>query len=132
MVFCMEFALSNPQPQEPAKFPLGTPVKVKTGTTDPDFPDISLGGWAGTVQEIDAVNYLVKWSQGTLDQMNSIYRERCERAELNMKTMWLEENDLELDTDEPVGIEQPTVLVSRSLSQVAPVDYMRAMLGGSE
>jgi len=36
------------EPRTPARFALGAQVRVKPGTTDPDFPDIPLGGWAGT------------------------------------------------------------------------------------
>jgi hypothetical protein len=37
----------------PAKFAAGAQVRVRPGTTDPDFPDIPLGGWAGTIREVD-------------------------------------------------------------------------------
>jgi hypothetical protein len=39
------------EPRTPARFAAGAHVRVKPGTTDPDFPDIPLGGWAGTVRE---------------------------------------------------------------------------------
>jgi len=38
------------KPTFPAKFSAGTQVRVKPGTTDPDFPDIPLGGWAQTIR----------------------------------------------------------------------------------
>jgi hypothetical protein len=31
----------------------GDRVRVRRGVTDPDFPDLSIGGWAGTVAEVD-------------------------------------------------------------------------------
>jgi hypothetical protein len=34
----------------PPRFEPGAKVRVKHGVRDPDFPDIPLGGWAGTVQ----------------------------------------------------------------------------------
>ena len=37
----------------PPRFAVGTSVRVKHGVTDPDFPDIPLGGWAGHVTELD-------------------------------------------------------------------------------
>lgn len=32
-----------------ARFAVGAQVRVKPGTTDLDFPDIPLGGWAGPI-----------------------------------------------------------------------------------
>ncbi len=101
----------------PPKFPVGAAIRAKSGTTDPDFPDTPLAGWSGTIQEIDLQvqppNYLVKWNQHTLDQMNPDYCERCEQDGLELETMWLDEDDLELDTGGSAQIE-------RSLS-LAPV-----------
>ena len=34
------------------RFKVGDKVRVKHGVIDPDFPDIPLGGWTGTVTEI--------------------------------------------------------------------------------
>ena len=34
--------------QTPPSFAIGDKVYVKPSTIDPDFPDILLGGWAGT------------------------------------------------------------------------------------
>ena len=60
-----------------AKFSMGTIVRVKRGTMDPDRGDISFGGWTGTIDGIghgaDPKFYLIKWSQETLDQMPSAY-----------------------------------------------------------
>jgi hypothetical protein len=41
------------EPRTPARFTAGAQVRVKPGTTDPDFPDIPLGGWAGTIRDVD-------------------------------------------------------------------------------
>ena len=52
-----------------ARFALGDSVRVRSGITDPDFPDISLGGWAGKitgVQEGDPPFYDIHWSEETL------------------------------------------------------------------
>jgi hypothetical protein len=38
------------------KFSVGTKVRVKTGVTLPDLPDIPLGNWAGTISEVFADN----------------------------------------------------------------------------
>ena len=39
------------QPSPPPRFSVGDRVRVKTGVPDPDFPDIPLGGWAGTIRK---------------------------------------------------------------------------------
>ena len=43
----------RPRPTFPARFTVGTKVRVKPGTTDPDYPDIPLGGWTGAITEVD-------------------------------------------------------------------------------
>lgn len=117
----------------PARFAVGTAVRVKSGTTDPDFTDVPLGGWTGTIQEVDQQSqpklYLVGWNQETLDLMHPVYRKRCQRDELEMESMWLDENDLELDSGSPVNIEQPTNLITRSLSMHDQDDRIRAIFG---
>ena len=94
------------KPQQPAKFASGTPVSVKSGTTDPDFSDIPLGGWAGTIREVDQrahlPSYLIEWNQKTLDQMHPVYRKRCERDGLEFEIMWLPQRAIsESDTGTP-------------------------------
>src|SRR5262249_10785079 len=37
----------------PARFAAGVQVRVKPGITVPSFEDIPLGGWAGTIREVD-------------------------------------------------------------------------------
>jgi hypothetical protein len=60
----------------PARFAAGAQVRVKPGTTDPDFPDIPLGGWAGTIREVDQRSdpptYLIEWNRHTLDHMHPV------------------------------------------------------------
>jgi hypothetical protein len=34
------------------RFTVGDKVRVRSGVSDPDFPDMPLGGWTGTVTEI--------------------------------------------------------------------------------
>src|SRR5437763_1289474 len=90
------------KPWEPVKFSVGMIVRVKPGTMDPDFADIPLGGWTGTILEVDEQSYpktyLVKWNQDALDQMHPVYRKRCLRDELEMEYTWLVEDKLELDS----------------------------------
>jgi hypothetical protein len=124
---------TQPNQPAPAKFSVGMIVRVKAGTMDPDFADIPLGGWTGTIQDVDQQSrskiYLIEWNQDTLDQMHPVYRKRCQRDDLEMENMWLAEDELELDTGEPTKIAQPTNLISRSLSKDDQDDRVRAIFG---
>ena len=117
----------------PARFGVGNHVRVKPGTTDPDFPDIPLGGWAGAISEVNQRSnpptYLIEWDQHTLDHMHPVYRNRCERDDLDVESMWLGEADLEPDSGEPAVIEQPTSIVTRPLSMDDQDDRIRAIFG---
>ncbi len=117
----------------PARFVAGTLVRVKPGTTDPDFPDVPLGGWAGAIREVDQRSdpptYLIEWNKHTLNHVHPVYRKRCERDGLELERMWLGEDDLEPDSGGPAVIEQPTSIVSRPLNPRDQDDRVRMALG---
>src|SRR5207245_6015891 len=117
----------------PARFATGAQVRVQPGTTDPDFSDIPLGGWAGTIKEVDQRSapptYLIEWDRRTLDQMHPVYRKRCERDGLELEKMWLGEDDIEPDTGRSAVIEQPTSLVTSPLNEKDQDDRVRMALG---
>ena len=121
------------KPQTPPKFSVGDRVRVKYGIADPDFPDIPLGGWTGTITEVDQRGrfplYDVEWHQSTLDSMHPIFRKRCERDGLYETSSRLGEEDLEADVGEPVPMEQPTQIVTRPLNKGNQEDRIRAVLG---
>ncbi|MBL8796926.1 MAG: hypothetical protein JNM56_23695 [Planctomycetia bacterium] len=121
------------RPPTPAKFPIGTLVRVTAGTSDPNFLDIPIGGWCGIIIEVEegpgSASYLIEWDRRTLDAMHPVYRNRCERDGLELESMWLDENDIEADTGEAVPIEQPTQIVTRPLRMNDPEDRIRAILG---
>jgi hypothetical protein len=126
--------MSRPKrPTSTAQFQIGTKVRVKSGVSDPDFPDIPLGGWAGMVTKVEhakgEVTYLITWDQRTLRGMHPIYRKRCERDGLELESMWLGDDDLELDDGSRVPIEQPTSIVTRPLSEKDQDDRVRMALG---
>ena len=83
----------------PASISPGSAVRVRQGTVDPDFPEVPLGGWAGTVREVDLDSgptlVLVEWDAATLGRMDARYRELCEKEGLEIETMWLEATDVE-------------------------------------
>lgn len=114
------------------KFVVGDKVRVRPGVTDPDFSDLSLGGWAGTIAEADErspVTYLVRWSKETLAQIHPIHRKRSERDGLDLTQMWLGEEDLEPDTGGEVAVEQPTRIATKPLSLEDQDDRIRAVFG---
>src|SRR6516162_21212 len=104
------------------------------GTTVPDFEDIPLGGWAGTIREVvqrsaPPTYYLIAWDRHTLDHMHPVYRKRCERDGLELESMWLGEDDIEPGTGDPAAIEQPTSIVTRPLNEKDQDDRVRIALG---
>jgi len=117
----------------PFRFAAGAQVQVKPGTTDPDFADIPLGGWAGTIQGVDQKsvppNYLIEWNRHTLDHMHPVYRKRCERDGLELERMWLGEDDIESNTGGPAVIEQPRSIVTRPINEKDQDDRVRIALG---
>ena len=121
------------QPSSPPRFSVGDQVRVKTGVPDPDFPDIPLGGWAGTISEIDQDSrrplYLVEWNESTLNNMHPIFRKRCERDGLEEEHSWLSEQDIEADVGDPVAMEQPVNIVTRPLRPNDQDDRIRAVFG---
>jgi hypothetical protein len=117
----------------PPRFKPGSKVRVAQGVRDPDFPDIPLGGWSGTVKEVgqfkEEVTHLIAWDQATLRGMHPIYKKRCERDGLQMESMWLGEGDLEPDDGTRVPIEQPTQIVTKPLSEKDQDDRVCMALG---
>jgi hypothetical protein len=91
--------------------PVGTAVRVKRGTPDPDFPEVPLGGWAGAVAEVDEDERpplsRIVWSQGTLDGIPEVYRRLCEAEGLEVESTWLPGSALEPDAGGPLILELP-------------------------
>lgn len=114
-------------------FKVGDKVRVKSGVNDPDFPDMPLGGWTGTVTEIiehkGRFDCVFKLDDRTLKNVHPIYKKRCERDGLDFETMGLGEEDLEIDDGTPVAIEQPTQIKTPLLSEKDQDDRVRMALG---
>ena len=118
--------------KSPPTFTVGNAVRVKPGVTDPDFPDIPFGGWAGTISEVedgDPRTYLIALNEQTLKNIHPIYHKRCERDGLEADQAWMLEEDLEPDDGEPVQIEQPTSIVTKPLSMDDQDDRVKAIRG---
>jgi hypothetical protein len=112
------------------RFSVGDEVRVCSGVSDPDYDDLTMGGWAGTIAEVQngtPPTLFVRWSKQTLKKQSSIYRKRCERDGFDGNEMWLAEGDLEPDIGGHVTIEQPNNVVTRPLSMSVQDDRIRAV-----
>jgi hypothetical protein len=61
---------------------VGANVRVKAGTTMPEFPDVACGGWTGKIVETSGkkpnTKYFVEWDEATLGSMPESYLKLCE------------------------------------------------------
>src|SRR5947209_18974415 len=93
------------------RFKVGEKVRVKPGVSDPDFPDMPLGGWSGTVTEVieheGQINCVFRLDARTLASLHPIYRQRCEIDGLDYEVMGLGEEDFEPDDGVPAPIQPP-------------------------
>jgi hypothetical protein len=123
---------SKKRPASP-RFKVGDKVRVKSGVRDPDFPDMPLGGWSGTITEIieheGQINCVFKLDGRTLASIHPIYKQRCEIDGLDYKIMGLGQEDIELDDGVSCPIEQPTAIVPRPLSPDDEDDRVRMVFG---
>jgi hypothetical protein len=64
------------------KLAAGSPVRVKPGTSMPEFPDVDISGWTGTVSDSQGrgadVKYFIEWDACTLARIPDAYRRHCE------------------------------------------------------
>jgi Calcium binding len=125
-----------PDPKKPVttpRFKVGDKVRVKPGVTDPDFPDMPLGGWAGTVTEVieheGQVNCVFKLDDRTLASLHPIFERRSEIDGLDYKFMGLGQEDIEWDDGVLVPIEQPSAIVPRPLAMDDQDDRVRMAFG---
>ncbi len=116
-----------------SRFQVGDKVRVKPGVSDLDYPDLPLGGWAGTIAEIvkdkGRINCVFRLDDRTLASVDPIYRKRCERDELDFETVGLDQEELELDDGTQVPIEQPTEIKTPPLSENDQDDRVRMVFG---
>jgi hypothetical protein len=99
---------------------------VKQGIRDADYPDMLLGGWAGTISDVhDDGMYTVRWSEETLAAIHPVFLKRCERDGINLEQYWLGGDDLEPDAGGPLTIESPTKIRTKRLSPKDQDDRVR-------
>lgn len=114
------------------EYATGDRVRVRRGATDPDYPDLPIGGWAGTVTQIEngsPPTYLIRWSRETLLAVHPVHRKRSERDGFEIEEMWLSVDDLEPDDGTGIAVEQPTNIVTKPLSTADQDDRIRAVFG---
>jgi hypothetical protein len=115
------------------RFRVGAKVRVKPGVGDPDYPDMPLGGWSGTVTEVieheGQVVCVFELDGRTLASIHPIYQRRCEIDGLDYRFMGVGPEDIEPDDGTPVPIEQPTAIVPRPLSPDDQDDRVRMAFG---
>jgi hypothetical protein len=77
----------------------GTRVRVRDGVPSPEFPDVSLAGWTGTVVEVSGksptAKVILEWDGTTLGNMPREYVARCEAQQLFYQMACLAEADVE-------------------------------------
>ena len=113
-----------------AKFKVGDRVRVKHGVTDVDYPDMPLGGWAGTITEVQGTDtFTIRWSKETLDAIHPVFKNRCEIDGLDHEEYVLTGDDLEPDPGGPLQIEQPTKITTKPLSPKDQDDRIRMVFG---
>jgi uncharacterized protein YodC (DUF2158 family) len=120
------------KPKKPVvtRFKVGDKVRVKKGVMDVEYPDMPMGGWAGTISEIrkDGM-YTIRWSRETLAAIHPVFKKRCERDGMVLEEYWLGDNDLEPDEGGPVNIEHPKEIKTKPLSPRDQDDRVRMILG---
>ena len=109
-----------------AKFKIRDKVRVRHGVKDNDYPDMPIGGWAGTIAEAhDDGNYTVLWSKETLASIHPVFKKRCERDGLDFDQYLIGADDLESDTGGLLEIEQPKKITTKPLSPKDQDDRIR-------
>lgn len=80
------------------KLPAGTPVRVNPGVTMPEFPEVDISGWTGTISESqgrgDTIKYIVEWDAATLAGIPPPYAAHCEKNGLYAGMACLSGKDL--------------------------------------
>ncbi len=80
---------------------IGDPVRVKPGVRDPDNPDLDIGDWQGRVKDMAHADdpkvptIGIEWDSITLRAMPKWVIEKCAKANLDPKEVYLVPGDLE-------------------------------------
>jgi hypothetical protein len=80
---------------------VGAHVHVRFGVLNPDYPDLSIDDWAGTIvrtNDDSMTPCLVRWDWDTLEHADPVGQSRRKEDGLTFEEMWLAEGDLVLDS----------------------------------
>ncbi len=118
-------------PSPVGTFAVGDKVRVKYGVRDSDYPDMPMGGWAGSIAEVHKKEGMcvIRWSPQTLAAIHPVVKQRCEKDGTVLETYWLGDDDLEPDPGGPLKIEQPTEITTAPLSPKDRDDRIRIAFG---
>jgi hypothetical protein len=76
----------------------GMKVKVREGVMSPEFPEISIGGWSGTVCEVTGkaspTSCVIEWDADTVSKMPQDYVTKCEQGGLYHLMACLSEDNI--------------------------------------
>lgn len=77
----------------------GMRVRVREGVASPEFPEISIAGWTGSVCEVSGkaspTSCVLEWDADTLGRMPAEYVTRCEAGGLYHLMACLSEDALD-------------------------------------
>lgn len=105
-------------------------MRVRRGVKDTDYPDVPLGGWAGTITEIHTDGICtIRWTEETLASIHPVFQKRCEKDGLVLEQYWIGVDDLEPDTGSPLEIEPPAQIATKALSSEEQDDRVRMVFG---
>ncbi len=77
------------------RFQIGDFVKIKKGTSDPDF-GIDIGGWQGQIEKIEDGYLCIVWDSTTLSNFPDKYISQCEKEGLDWERIYLGTEEVEL------------------------------------
>ncbi len=110
-------------------FRVGDQVRVQYGVADPDYPDLPLGGWAGTVNEVQEDECTIVLNRFTLDHMHPIYKRRSQQDGLTLDEVVMGQEELAPDMGEGLSLEEPSNIETKPLDPSKQQDRIRAALG---
>ena len=78
----------------------GTKIRVREGVPSPEFPDVLLSGWTGTIVEASGkpptLKIILEWDAETMSRMPADYVSRCEAQQLFYSMACLTSDDIDI------------------------------------
>jgi|GEM_PF-2444066 len=101
---CVVLAGVMAKKRSSGKLKVGTRVRVKEGTSVPEFADVVCGGWTGGVDNLIGKSkpdpkYVIEWDEATIEAMPADYISKCEESNLFYRMACFSRDDLEVLND---------------------------------